>query len=195
MKPRPDNVQIKRLLEEGFALSQEKAALGRDAAIKIIDSFKLEAGRTLESWHLQPHWKEVIYKREDLEEALTDLEVVSDWLQDPNSDEDRDWYEALIKATCAVNTITYFSRTLLVKHQAGEAKGALLRGARAGKPHWVAFVAAVDRFRGPPPYEHPHKEADSILDAVNQELKTRGFKPKSLDAIYRRLLALSNNAD
>ena len=190
MKLGPEKAQlIKRLLEKAVALKEKKAAIGRDTAIEIIGVFKREARLALENWQLKPRWENE-HKREDVEEALLNLEAVSNWLEDPDCDEDYDWYEVLIKAMHAVSVVTHALGTILGKHQAGHAQAAHARDKRAERPEEIALCTAIASVYKKDYCAHPWSVANQILARVNDRQIASGYKPVLVDKVRRRLAKL-----
>jgi hypothetical protein len=62
-----------------------------------------------------------------------------------------------------------------------------MRKARSEKPEEMALRAAIVAVRGKGPSEHPHKEAESICEDVNNRLIAAGHATVRVDTIYRRL--------
>ena len=190
MKFGPEKAQrIKRLLEKAVALDEKKAAIGRDTAIKMIGTFKRQARLALDIRQLKPHWENK-YKREDVEEALLNLEAVSNWLEDPDCDEDYDWYEVLIKAIYAVNVVTHALGTIIGKHQAGHAQAARAREKRAERPEEIALRTAIASVYKKDCCAHPWSVANQILAKVNDRQIASGYKPVLVDKVRRRLAKL-----
>ena len=69
----------------------------------------------------------------------------------------------------------------------GPEQARYMREKRANSPEEKALLAAIQAVRGAGPSDHPWKEADGILSAVNQRLESNGHKVVKVDVIRRRL--------
>jgi hypothetical protein len=96
---------LKTLVENIEALNAEREAEGKATAIKIIRNNQDVARMTLDRLQLHLGTDE----REHLEGAICDLQAAINWLEDPDSDDDCDWYQLLISVVCATSTV-YFPR-------------------------------------------------------------------------------------
>jgi hypothetical protein len=74
-----------------------------------------------------------------------------------------------------------------IERDAELARAANARKKRSESPQELALRKAIVAARGNGPVEKPSKEADSIWNEVNSQLKRDGFKIVKIDVIRRRL--------